>query len=197
MLRSIQKIAAVAQLGQTMEVGSVRIHRYSESFTVTDLTWAGKRGKKVDHMSVGIGGYKAVTDQLEEVLWAIEGAKTFDKIHTILTKDFPELNPETDVVITRSTLRGVDVTPGGFKPVTIVGKKVSVEVGFKDFVVKDLESSQENRCIPSASGGVKAIPAFYRWVQDNESKIKGMTFQDILKQMHVIGVEYHSYCAID
>lgn len=196
MLRSIQKVA-VAQRGETVEVGSVRIHRYAESLTVTDLTNAGLRGKKVDHMSVGILGYKGVEEALEEVVWAIEGAKTFDKIHTILTKDFPELNPDVRLSVTVTQLRGIDVTPGGFKPLVVKGKGVQVEVGYKTFAVRNLDSSNEDTCIPALKGGIKGIPAFYRWVSDNESKLKSMTFNDVLRQMDIIGVDFHRYCAID
>lgn len=197
MLLSIQKVA-VAQMGQTVEVGSVRIHRFRESVKITDLTNAGLRGKKVEEMVVSIRGYSNTEEQLEEVMWAIEGAKSFDRIFTILTKDFPELQPETDLNITRTTLRGVDVVPGGFSPVVVVGDKVQVEVGYKTFVVKDLED-QDNMptCIPSAKGGIKEIPLFYRWVRDNEAKIKKMSFSEIQCQMDILGVRSHFYCAMD
>ena len=39
-------------LGETKEYGSVRIHRYADHFQVTDLAFAGKRGKKVRIMSL-------------------------------------------------------------------------------------------------------------------------------------------------
>lgn len=197
-LASERVISAYVSEGNTVEVGSIRIHRFREAYRVTDLTNAGLRGKKCDGISITVKGFQDVKDVMEEIAWALEGAKTFAKVKQIVTTDLAELHPELEIRVDPWEERGIDVVPAGFKPIEVVGDKVKVSVGYKEFVVTDLVDTQnETTCIPKAKGGLKSIPAFYRWVKDNESKVKKMSFSEVLEQMGKIGLPYHQFCAID
>jgi hypothetical protein len=190
--------AAHVGMGDTVEQGDVRIHRYRDLFMIWDLTNAGKRGKKVRRMAVQpTYSYKGDRQKwLESMSKAIEYYRTYDQIKSFfkdVLEDFPG-----EISIDEDQERGVDVTPGGFMPVKVNGKKVYVEVGYRDFEVRDLvDTNNLPRCIPAIKGGKKAIPVFYRWVKDNESKIKNMTFIEVLREMDKLDIPYHDYCAMD
>ena len=192
------KVRSSLGRGDTVEVGDVRIHRYSDNFTITDLTFAGKRGKKVQVMSISPSYYYKgkPEDWMENMSKALVEYRKYDQVKAFikdLLHDFPgEINIE------ERSERGVDVTPGGFRPLHVTGKGVKIEVDYKDFSVVNVDD-QFNlpTCIPAIQGGLKSIPVFYRWVQDNMSAIKSMSFQDVLKAMDSLDVKYHQYCAID
>jgi len=206
-LRLIEKVAsrsvhAFVSTGDTKEQGSIRIHRYRDSFMIWDLINAGKRGKKVSTLYVepkSATSYSADNGpMMEELAWAFEGIKTFQGIQELLAKDFMALYPEIALTVSNGTERGIDVMPGGFSPIRILGNLVEVEVGYKTFIIRDLKDKNNlPTCIPTSKGGTKDIPVFYRWVKDNEAKVKGMSFYEVLKAMESLGLKYHQYCAMD
>jgi hypothetical protein len=88
--------------------------------------------------------------------------------------------------------------PPGFKPITINGKYVEIEARYKDFTVNDkVDTNNLPACIPAFTGGKKSIPAFYRFVKDNASKLKNMTYGEVKRAMDKAGIDYHSYCRMD
>lgn len=187
-LRAWRACSSSLGRGDTYENGMLRIHRYADHFRVWDLTNAGKRGKKVDVLLV------LPSDQD----WMINVSKELTKYTNY--KDvvaFFESQSE-HAKLRAETERGVDVTPAGFKPIRIEGKGVLIEVEYKYFSVRD-QDDQHNlpTCIPASKGGLKSIPVFYRWVQDNESAIKRMSYRDVLLEMNKLDIKYHSYCAMD
>lgn len=92
-------------------------------------------------------------------------------------------------------LRGVDVTPAGFSDIEINTDDVYIKAEHDGFRVKDKRDRyNEPTCI---TRGKKSIKQFYRWVKDNESKLKRMTFREVLKGMDAEGINYHYYCAMD
>lgn len=191
-------LARSIPLGETVENGMVRIHRYRDHYRVTDLTNAGKRGKKVRVMTLSPSySYQGKPDQwMDSMSKALGDYRTYDQVKSFiadLLADFPgEIN------VDESQERGVDVTPAGFQPLRIEGRGVVVEVGYKNFSVRNV-ADQFNlpTCIPAIQGGLKSIPVFYRWVKDNEAAIKRMTFPEVVKEMGRLGVKFHQYCAID
>lgn len=187
-----QRIAL--DVGRTWENDQWRVHRYVDHIVVWDLTNAGKRGKKVPRWSVGstARSFPFESTAMEIIMWAKRGASASQ-----MRKVLDEIE-EVGGHISETSERGVDVSPGGFAPVEIRGKHVRVEVGWKDFTIKNLDDEiNEPTCIPAIKGGIRSIPAFYRWVQDNKSKIEKMDFREVLKAMDGLGVPYHEYCAMD
>lgn len=186
-------------IGHTWDNENWRIHRFADSIKVTDLTNAGKRGKKVQILSVvakryrgeGMAGMESLA--MEFVMHAKRGA-SYARMKQVADEaaeaGIADLYEESE--------RGVDVAPGNFGPISIHGKHVYVEVGWKDFTVRD-KVDQHNlpTCIPAIKGGLKAIPVFYRWVDENRAAIENMTFREITKAMGQLGISYHEYCAMD
>lgn len=195
---------AYVTIGQVVENGTFRMRRYRESLVLWDLTNAGKRGKRVERLSVTpsydpVNGFKEPNKRLEfldRLGLRLEHYSTFNQaVRSLkdLLVDYPNsLDMET------AFERGVDVMPAGFKELRIESPFASIRVEFKDFSVTNLEDkNNEPTCIPAIRGGIKTIPLFYRWVSDNQDSIKHMKYLDILDQMKKLGVPYHTYCAMD
>lgn len=185
------------EVGKTFENEQWRIHRFRPTVRITDLTNAGKRGKKVQEITLydldyAPEGLPVESMVLELVMHARRGA-SFDRMLQA-AKEMEELGAKLDV----RELRGVDVIPGGFEQLTVKGRGVTVEVGYKDFrVVNTDDTYNETTCIPAIKGGKKSIPAFYRWVKDNQNEVKSMSFPEVLKAMAANGIKFHQYCAMD
>jgi hypothetical protein len=135
-----------------------------------------------------------LTEQLETV-------SSFDAARAIV-ETFVQENDKagslTSYDVDMGWLRGVDVMPAGFKPLVINGKYTHVTAEWKSFSIRDkVDMNNEPSCIPAIKGGLRSIPVFYRWVKENASRIEDMKFHEILHEMQKIGVDYHSYCAMD
>lgn len=192
---------AKINVGDTYENGNLRVHRYRDSLVLWDLTNAGKRGKKVERVTVTMAH------------WADRGPADEDKILNSLGAALDSYDSLARAVsmlkdvlvdypgsfrLSAYEERGVDVMPAGFEKFTIEGRHVSVEAEYKDFRVRNLDdNANEPTCIPAVRGGVRDIPVFYRWVKDNEDRIKTMNYRQVLQEMEQLGIRYHDYCAMD
>lgn len=193
LVRYQRRLASIS-VGKTIENGLIRIHRYAHTIMVWDLTFAGKRGKKVERLAIETSSIGGPLGQglLDEIVGKLEDCTTLDQVKKVL------LSYTNDIHIGSYFERSIDVYPAGFKEVSIRTPHVLVEVGYKDFTVKNLDDIyNEETCIPAIKGGLRSIPVFYRWVRDNESEIKNMTFYQIVDIMSKLGVPTHSYCAVD
>jgi hypothetical protein len=189
------KTAAGLAVGQTFENDQWRLHRYADSLKATDLTNAGKRGKKVLTLSISYNARDIPVESLTlEMIMLAKRGSNFAR----MKQAFDEAQEVWSIPVDITQLRGVDVKPAGFAPVEIRGSYVSVEVGYRDFTVKDItDEINDPTCIPAASGGVKEIPAFFRWVKDNKERISTMKYREVLSVLKDLGVKYHDYCAMD
>ncbi len=198
------KTAKVPSMGETVDSGKVRIHRYRDSTHITDLTNAGKRGKKCQLLVITPphrADYEGEEDFGNLLAGFLGNVDSMNAVEVALDA-FMEKHPEDAEgmgVRKSEDLRGVDVMPAGFAPIRVRGKFVDVRVEGKDFQVSSVldENINGTTCIPGMKGGAKTIPAFYRWVKDNQAGILSMTFADMLAVMHTLGVQYHQYCSID
>ncbi len=183
-------------VGKTFENEKWRIHRFRPSIRITDLTNAGKRGKKVREITLYdldyAPNFPVESIAMELVMHARRGAN-FDRMLQV-AKEAEEIGAKLDV----RDLRGVDVTPGGFEELTVKGQGVLVEVGYQDFKIVNTDDTYNlSTCIPAIKGGKKSIPAFYRWVKDNQDKIRTMSFVEVVRAMKDEGIKYYQYCAMD
>lgn len=202
-------LAALNKVGLGLGVGggyedersNLRFHRYMTSIQVTDLTNAGKRGKKVDEFTVYDLDYaedKAAVDRLAAQLVKARNYSEAKSLAEAWTEYYTDIGAGAKPKMEYRKLRGVDVTPAGFKPIKIHGKGVSIEADYNTFTVKDTaDKSNESTCIPAIRGGKKDIKVFYRWVKDNEVRLKTMAYRDVVKGMMQQGIKFHQYCAMD
>lgn len=197
-LQRFQARTANIPVGTTLENGTVRIHRYRDVIFIWDLTNAGKRGKRVERLSVEPSFYlrEQRLPTLDAISEKIERCTNFNQAKIIVITYLKE-NPNSLDIDTYQE-KGVDVYPAGFKEIKIHTPHVLVEVGYKDFTVKNLDDKfNEPTCIPAVSGGLGGIPVFYRWVQEHESAIRNMDYYTILEQMSALGIPHHTFCAVD
>lgn len=187
--------------GQTIENENVRIHRYRPSVEITDLTNAGKRGKRCKVLFVYDLDYTDDAGGLvEDMVDALSRARNYEQASRIVEKGLTAINAVSrySAKMDERLVRGVDVSPGGFKPIEIHGQHVYVQADFDSFTVRDKDDHwNEPTCIPSGSGSKTAVKMFYRWAMDNESLIKRGTFHEVTESMSKAGIRYHYYCAVD
>lgn len=183
-------------IGDEMETEKWRVHRYSTSLVLTDLTNAGKRGKKVNQIALYNLDYKTIPAGaiIDDILKLVKSNTSWERVLDAAKKYQTHAGMGIDI----RQQRAIDIMPAGFRPIRIDTPNVSVEAGYDGFMVKNrADRYNEPTCIPRATGGKKAIPAFYRWVKENERKIRSMTFPEIQKTMDQLGIVYHYYCAMD
>jgi len=188
-------------VGCTVEVGSLRIHRYADSFTVHDLTNAGKRGKKVDHFSVGFWAARPevvhVMDMIVNTFVAVPDYATSlayakESVSRLKVAGVPCLE------IHESVSRGVDILPASSEKIVIEGDLVRIEADEHEFSVRcRADKFNEPTAINPTRGGRTAGKAFYAFARDNKAALKGMAFRDVLAALMEKGIGFHDYCAMD
>lgn len=191
-----------ALIGNTDENATIRWRGYRGSLEVQDLTWAGKRGKTVETFTlydidfIRNNNIMELVHDLAEAMphmtymQAKIGAASIIQVAKEAGSSYPKFH--------EGSQRGVDVAPGGFKPIEINTEHAFIRVDHESFMVRD-HKDQNNlpTCIPALKGAKKTIPQFYRWVKDNQVQLKSMTYREILDGMQKEGIPYHSFCAMD
>ena len=186
--------------GETLERNDYRIHRFADSLRLTDLTNAGKRGKKVQQLWVtwwrGNMEEGPLLEHLQNWFEFATRARSYKAMAATIETGLSELASDgVSIESGYNTLRGVDVTPAGFSDIEIHTADIYLKAEHNSFVVKDMKDrANEPTCY---ARGKKSILVFYRWVKDNEQAIKRMTFREVLKGMEGAGVQYNQYCAMD
>lgn len=194
-------------VGKTYESDEkkLRMHRYTGSLQITDLTNAGKRGKRVRQTSVyDLDAFRdaQVIEDWDRMIDNLPKAPSYDAVIKIIRGHVVSLemfNPTSYVPkMEERELRGVDVAPASFAPMKIETPEFELEAGYDSFSVMDKRDTNNlPACIPSSRGGKGAVKQFFRWVTDNESRITRMTYNELTSAMLDEGLEFHSYCRMD
>ena len=187
-------LAALA-MGETFENESWRVHRFRPSLRVTSLIGAGKRGTRCEEMSL-YSDYGDMTDEVAEAVLKAVKAKVSPSQMSALMKDLAEASERPNKFnFYLNVLKGVEVKPGGFEKVKVVGDHVHIEADYDSFSVEDLKD--QNNLPTCIARGKKSIYQFYRFVKDNRDKLKHMTFGQVTNAMSDAGIDFHQYCAMD
>ena len=200
LLKIAKSLVSLREFG-TVENDNVRITRYTDSAVVTDLTNAGKRGKKCDIISI-YELYNIPSDHseidVELFIKNLSKAKNFTQAERMIRRFVDFVNPQisSSIKIEERQEKGVDVTPTGFKKLKLKGKYVDIESGNKHFSIRDKVDKMN---LPTAmdKGGKRNTAMFYRFVRDNENWLKKAQFEDILRRLNKDGIKYHYYLAMD
>jgi hypothetical protein len=204
-------LAAGIPLGETVEFGSVRIHRYADHFQVTDLTFAGKRGKKVRLMNISpTYAYKGdKSGWMDRVGDAMSDYRSYDQVKGFIKDmlaDFPG-----EISINEYETRGVDVNPGGSERISIktpngieinalpdnFGLVFSYDIPDPEDPDRPANDSagksyrgQDTLYYPKSK---KDAAVFYNWLKANRAEVQKMTIQDFRKLWDTLGVrfDYH------
>lgn len=191
---------AELSIGETKEIKNWRIHRYMDSLTITDLTFAGKRGKNVLTLVV-------VSDTRDVAMIATISASVMVRAERGVSVN--EMKSDLDQLLeaydTQGTSqlklyvreeKGVRVVPAGFAPFKIRTDKFYLELELNDFTLRNVEDEQ-NGTTCYANGSKKEIPAFYRFVKDNEAAIKHMSYRELRRALSSMDIQYREYCSVD
>lgn len=205
---SLWKVALGIPEGKTVDQGNVRIHRYRDLYQVTDLTDAGKRGKRVRSLSVSPSySYNGKReDWMRGMAVALEDYTEYDRIvgffRDVLV-DFPgEINMHESIV------RGIDVNPGGtvrYDFTTQQGVKVSAlpdEFSLKDTVF--IQPARHSQAANDTARGFyqdtlywsrskRDAQVFYNWLGANLDDAKRMGIHEFQDLWHQLGVRYDSH----
>jgi len=192
--------------GDDFENDAIRVHRWNSSVKVWDLENAGKRGKRVNVISiydldiVERSGGQGASGDIEDLIDDIIRARSYAQARKTILDGVEKINSRSlqSIGVDEKQERGVDVAPAGFGPIEVNGEYVYVNAEWDSFTVRDKED-QNNlpTCIPAIKGGKSDIKVFYRWVQDNKQKILRARFNEVTNSMSNAGIRYHYFCAMD
>lgn len=184
-------------MGKTWDSGDVRIHRYAESFLITDLTNAGKRGKKCKEMHVSTS-YKYKGDKagwMEQMSKALPDYDSFARVKGFfedILKDYPG-----EIDIAESEKRGIDVNPGGTTEIRLkTNTGIEIQSEPLDFHVKTHvplstgSGYQDTLYWPRKKDSAKV---FYNWLKANLAEANRMDIQGFMRLWDEIGVLWNSH----
>jgi hypothetical protein len=194
-------------MGDTFETEHIRVHRYSHSIKVWDLTNAGRRGKTVQIFSLYDldnlrGSWEKAIDAFEDSLRHKTYAQALQAAIQFM-EDARNDNGRGDVdwapvvKIEQYVEKGVKVTPRNMGPIRIQGRNIEVKIEHLDFSVLDLTDKFNEPTMIPGSRKATSTPLLYAWAVQNQDKIKSMTFGEMRKVMESLGVSYHYYMAVD
>ena len=172
----------------------LRFHRYMSSLRVTDLTNAGKRGKKVEEFALYNIERPKDPKKLEQAITAILKARGY-KAALALAQKYVNEHDGYGPSIEEGSMKGVHVAPAGFKKIKLDTEHVTLVSDYQSWTVFD--KRDRNNLPACRAEGAKSVKSFYRWVSDNEAKVKKMTFSDIMKALTKEGIEYRQWCRMD
>jgi hypothetical protein len=207
---AVQYLSEGLAIGQEVNNGALRIHRYASSIKVTDLQNAGRRGKMVDEFALYdldyvrdpkllrlINAYAARLPRETSYKRALAMAKGISDESDRLKVDVsfggrPKLQ--------QTQKKGVRVAPAHQDEIDIVGNHIRFRTHpVEGFSIRDLKDPNEQTMMSPNRGGIKAAnKKVYQWATGNRRKILGMTFKDaqtLLKDRLKVG--YHYYLGMD
>jgi hypothetical protein len=191
------------ELGKTVELGTVRIHRFADHFRVTDLTNAGKRGKRVAVAAFApTYAYKGDRSEwMHNMAAALLHCSSFRAAQSLasdLLVDFPgELRFDV------REERGVDVEPAGAQTLTIkTSNGLEIKASERDFQVCSRQFHGVTATRPGVAhdtlywpAGTKTVAragaaSFFAWLSANLSTVEAMTIGELRSQWEALGVRY-------
>lgn len=203
-------LQSAVEIGRTVFTPqNLKIHRYNDSVEVTDMTNAGKRGKKVQVMHINVGHMAremanvAMTNLTTEILHMNYGQVKAHVEH-IMAKQKAE-NIYDGFRIDEVTQRGIDIEPMGTKLEVVNkfpnGAWLRINASPHEFHVTDSAViSAPNAAADGFHQDTNYWPVkkqdgilFYGWMKDNLSKVHAMTIQDLTQTWHALGVRYNSH----
>jgi len=199
---------AALNIGQTFETSTVRVHRYRTVLVVTDLTLAGKRGKKVRQATIQTtfaykGDEMAWLDRMGAAL--IERAKDADADAYGAILAFPRdilVDYPGEISISEKELRGVDVEPAceriSFEADNANGS-IRVRISAHSFSVvrtvvhSGAKGSIKQDTLYSERKKADAV-RFYRWAVENADIVRQATTIDhFTAAWRSLGVDFDSH----
>lgn len=184
-------------MGQTVEIGSWRLHRFATLLVATDLTNAGRRGRKVTELRLSYSG-KERELPLESMTMELIGLANRGASRDRMAQAFVEQAAVYDLRFTTMELRGVDVERQGMT-LRITTDALTIEATSCRFHVVDrLDTANGSMAMEPADGAVRAAVRFSMWAERNRARIAaGMRFGALVTELREAGIDAHVWCSID
>lgn len=174
---------ATLNIGEGREVGIYRSHMYASHLVVTDVTCAGKRGKRCVEVAFATNG-KAIGCDIFDIIangGTLGAAVDFAQAHGVSAE--------------HRYLRGVDVAPAGAK-IELCAPAVYVRAEPSDFFAKNILDRANEECLMTRSRTDAA--KLHAWVKGLAPAARvALTFSAIRNAASGMGVSLHQWCAID
>lgn len=191
-------LARGLDVGRTVNVGDVRIHRFRDMFRVTDLTNAGKRGKKVRTLAIDLGYGSTVGDReawFDELSEGLIRQTTYEGVVRYLNH-MKEGEPYLNWSI--SEQRGIDVEPTGSKLTLKTNAGLVIESSASEFNVlnkQPLTHPQTGDPIGFQdtnyyNRGKDSANVFFTWLQSNLSQVNSLDMNDLRRVWDQLDVKY-------
>lgn len=189
-------VTAGIPLGKSWETGSIRIHRWRDMYTITELTNAGKRGKQVREMTID-PRVPDVQGWMERMSEALPQYDTYDQVLAFfkdLAKDYPG-----QIQIHESVKRGVDVNPGGTTKINLktdTGLEITAEPMYFSIKKTDVFEGRTGPFNQDRSywpRDKKGAAVFYNWLKANLTQANRMTIEDFQKLWAELKIPYTSH----
>ena len=195
--------ATKLETGKRLEVGTVRYKRWQSGLEVTDLTNAGRHGKKVESFSLEIPyEWEGYDGQPEFDLFCdtIIRNDKYDKALNFANQTVKN-NDGFKLHINRPQ-RGIDIQPPesqeNTRPIHIDTDEYKLDATALSYSIHDKRDKYNYPVIiPPIGGSKKAIKQFYNWVSLNIDYIKPMTFNQLHRALDDEKIPFHYFLSMD
>jgi len=192
--------ALAIALGTTIDNDTVRIHRYTDSFAVTCLLNAGKRGRKCDtlHLSITNGYRRVVASWMDRMAVTLAGLSSFADVLCLAT-DLYAAHPD-DVTMRIGQVRGIDVAPMAEVRLTGCTWRLTASstefhlvnsVRFSPDAANDGKELRQDTAHWSRSK--KDAAKFHGWLVANMASVETMTMSDWFAVWRELGIRFESH----
>lgn len=186
------------EMGREVTQGTVRIHRYSDHFVITDLTNAGLRGKKVRIMNLSLGygstqNRKEWLDTMGDTLPNQDSYEGVKRFVNGLRQDDPY------VLADEREARGVDIEPTGAKISVKTNAGLLIEAAPDNFRVLNRQPMSHPKTKEPMgtfqdtnyySRDKKGAGVFFAWLKANISRANNFSIQDFQQLWDQAGIKY-------
>lgn len=186
-------------IGKTLETGTFRAHRYASGIVLTDLTNAGKRGKRVSEVSLYDTDHSCGELEVDAVAAEVASADSFASAEKAL-RGFASTRTDRPCAprIHTRELRGVDVAPVGSGVKTeINGDKVFISVEWDSFTVRCKVDQNNFPTLIPRDRKVTSVAKFRALVKTDADALKAMTFSEVWNRLSAEGIDSHYFCSMD
>lgn len=187
-------------IGRTVNIGNVRIHRYREQFQITDLTNAGRRGKKARIVNVTLG-YGSQVPAAEHETWfdtlgkALVNQTSFEGVMNYL-RHVKESDPYLD--LSYRDVRGIDVEPTGPSISIKTNTGLVIEASPNEgHVLNKQPLTHPATGKPNGyqdtnyyTRGRESAAIFFTWLRSNLSKANNLDMNELREVWNQLGVVY-------
>ena len=184
-------------IGETVEIGAWRMHRFTTTIVATDLANAGRRGRQVAELRLSYYG-KERSLPLESMTMEFIGLANRGASRDRMAQAFSEQASVYGLDFSTLTLRGVDVERAG-TTLRITTDALTIEATSRRFHIVDrLDKNNGSMASEPSDGSVRAAVRFMMWAEKNRVRIEaGMRFGAIVQELRQAGIEAHVWCSVD